>query len=59
MTYGRKMNADWHKKNRMPKNPSIAQRARWHLAHSKACGCREIPKSIRPYLAKKDKEVNS
>jgi hypothetical protein len=39
------MNPGWHKRHRMPKPASLDQRVRWHLAHVRACGCREIPKA--------------
>lgn len=35
-----KINAEWHKKNRMPKNPTEEERAAWHMAHLKNCACR-------------------
>lgn len=35
----KKINADWHKKHRMPKNPTVQQRIKWHLEHQKNCGC--------------------
>jgi hypothetical protein len=42
-----KINAAWHKANRMPKNATIEQRVDWHLAHLKACGCRtDLPATI-------------
>jgi uncharacterized protein YdhG (YjbR/CyaY superfamily) len=41
-----KLNAAWHKRNRMPPNPTLNQRVSWHLAHARACGCRPIPKSV-------------
>jgi hypothetical protein len=40
------MNAAWHARHPMPKNASLDQRVRWHLAHAKACGCRKIPKTV-------------
>jgi hypothetical protein len=48
-----KTNKAWHEQNRMPKNPTMQQRIEWHLAHAKACGCREIPQSIQQALAGK------
>jgi hypothetical protein len=36
------MNAAWHKRHRMPPRATPAQRLAWHLAHAKACGCREL-----------------
>jgi hypothetical protein len=41
------MNAAWHRTHRMPKNATVAQRVRWHLAHLKACDCRAMPASIQ------------
>jgi hypothetical protein len=40
------LNAAWHKKHPMPRNATMAQRMKWHLAHANACGCREIPKIV-------------
>lgn len=37
-----KINAKWHRAHKMPKNPSMEQRIKWHLAHSKHCTCRPI-----------------
>jgi hypothetical protein len=40
------MNAEWHHANPMPKNPTIAQRVRWHLAHRTYCACRPVPPQL-------------
>jgi hypothetical protein len=40
------MNARWHRRHPMPEHPSVQVRVRWHVAHSKACGCRDMPGSI-------------
>jgi hypothetical protein len=40
------MNAEWHEANPMPKNLTLEQRLRWHLAHQAHCGCRPIPKRL-------------
>jgi len=45
------MNAAWHAKHIMPMRSTIAQRARWHVAHARHCGCREMPPTVRAYLA--------
>lgn len=37
------LNAEWHRANPMPKNPTEDQRIAWHLAHVAHCGCRAIP----------------
>ncbi len=50
-----KINAEWHKAHRMPKNPTEQQRAEWHIAHSEACNCREMPDSIRELIARNSK----
>jgi len=44
------MNAEWHRRHPMPRNPSLAQRVAWHRAHARHCACREVPASIRPFL---------
>ena len=41
-----KINAEWHRKHLMPKNPTMAERVEWHLAHSEMCGCRPVPPSL-------------
>ena len=41
-----KLNATWHAKHPMPMNSTLDQRVRWHLGHAKACGCREMPKTV-------------
>jgi hypothetical protein len=46
-----KINAEWHKANRMPKNPTREQRLDWHLRHSEACSCREMPPALRDEVA--------
>ena len=40
------MNEAWHRRNPMPKNPTMAQRVQWHTAHTTACGCRPIPPTV-------------
>ncbi len=45
-----KINAAWHTKNKMPKNPRLEERIRWHKEHAKLCSCREIPESIKKYI---------
>ncbi len=35
----RKINAEWHNANRMPKNPTHEQRMQWHFEHSRHCDC--------------------
>jgi hypothetical protein len=51
------INADWHTKNRMPKNPKESVRLEWHIEHMKNCDCRKpTPKledEIKKYLGSK------
>lgn len=41
------INAEWHRKNRMPKKATFEQRVKWHLAHEKNCSCRPISEKLR------------
>ena len=36
------MHADWHRVHPMPTKATLDQRIAWHIAHAKACGCRQI-----------------
>jgi hypothetical protein len=47
------MNQDWHRKHPMPRNPTVDERVHWHKEHSKACGCRGIPPSVKAAMARK------
>jgi len=49
-----KINKEWHLKNRMPRNPKLEDRLKWHLAHSKNCECRKMPSHILEELKKRD-----
>jgi hypothetical protein len=40
------INAVWHHRHPMPKNPTLVQRVRWHVAHAAACACREMPATV-------------
>jgi hypothetical protein len=42
-----KINKEWHLKNKMPKNPTLAEREKWHIGHAKNCNCREMSESIK------------
>jgi hypothetical protein len=51
----KKINAEWHRKNRMPKNPTIEQRIEWHLEHQKHCNCRSnIPEKLLEEMRKRN-----
>lgn len=44
------INATWHKENRMPKNPTLEQRIKWHKVHQKNCACRPIPEKLQKLM---------
>lgn len=46
-----RLNAEWHRAHRMPKNPTTDQRLAWHRAHEAHCGCRPMPERLRALLA--------
>jgi hypothetical protein len=46
------MNRLWHDKNKMSKNPSLKERIAWHVEHAEFWGCRPIPASLFPKIAK-------
>jgi len=48
-----KINAQWHTKNKMPKNPTLDQRVEWHISHARNCACREMPARIKEEVIKK------
>jgi len=47
------MNKEWHVKHPMPPKATLQQRIEWHREHMKQCACREVPKSLLPYLRDK------
>lgn len=47
------MNKEWHAKNPMPSTATLEQRVDWHREHKKHRACREVPKSLLPYMRKK------
>lgn len=46
------INRDWHAANRMPKNPTEAERIIWHRAHAAHCQCRPIPPGLAALIAR-------
>jgi len=50
-----KLNAEWHRAHKMPKNPTPAQRLDWHVAHAKACACRSLSPAMLAKLKKATK----
>ncbi len=52
-----KINKKWHELNPMPKNPSLEDQINWHIAHAKACKCREMPESIVKEIRKRKMKI--
>jgi hypothetical protein len=48
-----KINAQWHLKNKMPKNPTLDERIKWHLEHAKNCTCRPLGGKILEEIKKR------
>jgi hypothetical protein len=48
-----KINAEWHRTHRMPKNPSLDERIAWHLEHAKNCGCRPIDGKLKAEIERR------
>lgn len=48
-----KINAIWHSKNKMLKNPTVDERITWHLAHAKNCACRPFDEKIKEEIGKR------
>ncbi len=49
-----KINKEWHLKNRMPKNPSLEERIKWHKEHAINCSCRPIPENLLVEIKKRE-----
>lgn len=49
------LNREWHRKNTMPKDPTIDQRVNWHLRHAKHCDCREMPAAIKAEIEQRQR----
>jgi hypothetical protein len=47
------INAKWHKEHSMPMGSTLSQRVEWHVAHAKACGCRDIPPTVLKELRRR------
>lgn len=49
------INADWHKKHKMPKNATIEEKVEWHEGHAKHCKCRDSLAHLKKLKAKLNK----
>lgn len=47
-----KINAQWHSSNKMPKNPTLEERIKWHKAHAKNCACWPISSKLIEQMKK-------
>jgi hypothetical protein len=53
-----RINAAWHKANRMPARATLDERVAWHLAHIKACACRTgVPATIAAEFERRGVEL--
>ncbi len=52
-----KINAEWHRANKMPKNPTLDQRIKWHLEHARNCSCRPLAGKILEEIKKRGLKV--
>lgn len=51
-----RLNAEWHRAHRMPKNPTEDQRLEWHEAHAAVCACRPMPEALAAKVAARAKK---
>jgi len=54
-----KINAKWHLANKMPKNPTLDQRVKWHAEHAENCSCRPLEGKIFEEIKKRSITVRS
>lgn len=52
-----RINASWHLINKMPKNPTLDERIKWHLEHAKNCVCRPLGGKILEEIKKRGIKV--
>ncbi|KKT75402.1 MAG: hypothetical protein UW86_C0002G0039 [Microgenomates group bacterium GW2011_GWA1_Microgenomates_45_10] len=48
-----KINARWHSANKMPINPTLDQRIKWHLEHARNYPCRLLGGKILEEIKKR------
>jgi len=53
-----KVNEEWHLANRMPQNPTIDQRIKWHMEHASNCACRPMDGKILEEIKKRGLKVH-
>lgn len=42
-----KINKEWHLAHKMPKNPTVDERMKWHVEHAEYCSCREMTPKLK------------
>lgn len=47
------INSEWHSKNRLPEDPTLDQRVKWHIEHARHCSCRSVDEEILEELKKR------
>lgn len=47
------INRQWHETHPLSKKASLDERVQWHLEHTEACGCRDMPESIKRELERR------
>ena len=47
------VDVEWHSKNRLPDNPTLDERVRWHIEHARRCACNPSDGDILEELKKK------
>ncbi len=47
------MNKTWHDAHHLDPKAKLEERVTWHLEHAEACGCRDIPESIKAVLTER------
>ncbi len=52
-----KINAKWHLSHKMPKNPTLDQRIKWHIEHARNCQCRPLGGKILQEIKKRGIKV--
>ena len=46
-------NTEWHLKHKLPKNPTLDQRVKWHMEHARRCPCPSKDEDIMEELKKR------
>jgi len=49
------LNRKWHLAHPMPGKATLDQRIAWHIAHSRNCNCRAIPRTLQAEIKKRNK----